>query len=258
MLLFNGRTGSSWLRGILNANPRVLFAGEVLTTMIKNGRSDDHQRDWLRVAMAPPPEYDQFAVGFKTKLSIPDPAGQDPTATREILGGGGGLDAFAAVLRETNARVIHMTRRNVVKLAVSRFNRRRLEETTGHANIRPDQGRLGKFRVPTTFTETEIAQLELRLRAVEEFNEQLGLASMEIVYEDLLVDPDAIASQVAAFLGVPHVPAPGYLQKNTPDDLRLALENYDEIAEHLAGTRYASMLSEVLIRQDKRRSSPTS
>ena len=240
VVLFSARAGSSWLRGSLNANPAVIFAPEVLTKMIQQGRSPAEQRAWLRLALQPPGEFDGFAVGLKTKLSFPDRADAVSDGGSAVLGS---LDSFADVLRESGARVIHLARRNVLKVAISGLNRRRMEP----ANIRHGGDRLGRFAVRTAQIDREVAVVEARSRRVEVFARSLDMPLAEIVYEEMLADMDAVVARVAAFLGVPHTPAPGYLQKNTPDDLRLALSNFDEIAAHLAGSPYSAMLHEVIV-----------
>jgi hypothetical protein len=62
---------------------------------------------------------------------------------------------------------------------------------------------------------------------------------LDVVYEDLLSDPDATLSAVFEFLGVGGHRAKTTTQKIVDQPMRTAVQNYSAIAEHFAETPYA-------------------
>lgn len=62
-------------------------------------------------------------------------------------------------------------------------------------------------------------------------------------YEDLLRTPQETYASLLEFLNVPNSGSPeSYFCKSTPDDLRLAITNYDELANEVADSEFKSML----------------
>ena len=64
---------------------------------------------------------------------------------------------------------------------------------------------------------------------------------LHLDYEDLLADPTAVFHQLLAYLGLPPAPIQGTTLKNTSDDLREVVTNFDELRARYAGTRYEPM-----------------
>jgi hypothetical protein len=77
--------------------------------------------------------------------------------------------------------------------------------------------------------------------------EDLVLPTLRLYYEDLLIDERTIFARVLSFLEVQPKPLQGGTLKNTSDDLREAISNFDELRSHYLGTPYEQMLDEVLI-----------
>jgi hypothetical protein len=76
---------------------------------------------------------------------------------------------------------------------------------------------------------------------------QLGLPTLQLFYEDLLQNEATFVAKTVAFLNAGDRPSTGATLKNTKDDLREAIVNFDELRTRYAGTRYEPMFDEVLV-----------
>ncbi len=171
------------------------------------------------------------ALGFKTKLV-------------DVLD----LEGFAALLQEKQVRVIQMQRRNRVKAVISRINARRLFEQSGHWNLYQEADRLGAEAVDPQLFAQFLREREEADAELDAFAERLQLPKLKIVYEDLLVERDQTLEKVFKFLKIANYPVQERTMKNTSDDLREAILNFDELRDSYSGSRYAHQFDEVLTR----------
>lgn len=234
VLLFQGRSGSTMMIEALNDHPDILACGESLIAFKAAGGLA--QIEWVNRYFAAGRAQDRSAVGFKTKLTdLLDPA------------------AFAAMLRETNCRIVHLERDNLVKQAISWIRADVLFARTGEHNIWESA-----YAIPSICIDPE--ELIDRVRAIEagqtilrRFLRGLGLPTCRISYERLLAVPEIQFRRVQNFLGVrPAVIAP-HSVKHTDDDLRLAVPNLGALRQRLAGTSYATMCDEGWSRRRRQR-----
>ena len=73
--------------------------------------------------------------------------------------------------------------------------------------------------------------------------QQLACPTHRITYEELLGNEATVVSATQARLGVaPESRVSSNVLKSTPDDLRKAVANLDEVRDGLAGPRYEPML----------------
>jgi LPS sulfotransferase NodH len=234
VVLFQGRTGSTFLVEALDSHPQVRADYERLASDKWAKKGAAAQLDAARESLAAPPGSPWRAVGFKTKLGdVLDPPG------------------LAALLAEEDARVIHLKRRNLVKLTVSSFNSQRVHERTGDWNL---YSRDAAASEPLTI---EPEWFSARLRRVVEHDEALdryvaaaARPTLTLFYEDLLLDTQASVDRAFSFLGVEPIPARGMTVKATADDLRAALANFEELRAGFAGTPFEAMFDEVLVAAD--------
>lgn len=155
------------------------------------------------------------AVGFKTKIhAIGDWA------------------SFSAYLHEKGFRIIHQIRENQLKFVVSVVRAKMLRNAEGQSNLfHQHQQPIGPIEIP----EPLFARAKKRLnvaRQLQEFIDTLQLPKLKVVYESLLEDEQAALNQVWDFLEVSRAPTRGLTRKNTPDDIRLAVTNLDELIKH--------------------------
>lgn len=229
VILFNGRTGSSHLTELLRSHPEIRARGERLGREARQGRKGQgDQLAWARETLEPRRRL--RAVGFKTKLSVIDDAA-----------------GFADLLRERDVRVVHMERRNVIKAAVSAVNASRLRSLGLTSNLREGVERPEYAPISEAELRERIENREHWSRELSSFVAGLGLETLEIAYEDLLTDERGTVDRVLAFLEVPPAPLKSPVRKLTPDDLHVALPNFDELRAAFAGTPYEPMFDEVLV-----------
>ncbi len=228
VILFPGRSGSTYVISALDAHPAITAKGEVLDPLRPQG--PEAQLDWTRRYLRGPAVNRSKAVGFKTKL-------------RDVLDQAG----FTSVLDEYDARLIYLDRRNDVKHAISRITARRLKDTTGRWNRYDGDARLDAFAVDFDDFQTRLDDVEAEKATIAEYVGQVDRPLLHLDYEDLLADPDATFHQLLAFLGLPPAPLEAATLKNTSDDLRDVITNFTELRARYAGTRYEPMFDEVLV-----------
>jgi LPS sulfotransferase NodH len=155
-------------------------------------------------------------------------------------------DGFSALVRQRGCKVIQLQRRNAVKAVVSTLNARRQWEASGNWNLLSESTRLPAFAVDVDEFDRLLEERERLDSDLERYVEQLQRPTLRLFYEDLLQDDEGFVRQTLTFLGCKTSPQPGATLKNTKDDLREAIVNFDELRARYAGTRYESMFDEVL------------
>lgn len=230
VIFFEGRTGSTYLVEGLDRHPRVRARKEVFASMRKQGFGAEQQIEWLKDFLADPPEEDVRALGFKTKL-------------RDVLD----PEATAWLLREIDASVILLLRRNRIKHLVSVFNAMRLHEETGEWNLYEDGRSLAALHIDPERFDQWLQAREQQREELDAYVRTLPLPTLRLVYEDLLLDESAVFAELFDFLGVEPRPVEGEARKATSDDLREALANFEELRTRYEGTRYEEMFDEVLV-----------
>jgi len=229
VILFIERDGSTYMISLLTSHPQIQSVYERFAVMRQKGTNGKEQIEWARQFFSPPIITRYRAVGFKTKLV-------------DILD----KDAFLQLLREKNVRIIQMQRRNQVKAVVSRINAKRLHDVTGNWNLYNEKERLPAFEIDPDMFHQYLLE---RIQADEEltnFTEKLNLPTLKMVYEDLLVNRDRVLSRVFDFLGVDPFPVQGKTLKNTSDDLKEVILNFEQLRSKYSGTKFESMFDEVL------------
>jgi len=186
-------------------------------------RSARWQERWLRRLYDTRRAASIRAVGCKTKL-------------KDVWN----LDAFAALLREREVRIIALQRRQVAKLAVSMINARRVAEHTGRWNQHAGSDALPPLEASPEELEELIEACVARQDELRRYVDGLGLCTLRLDYEDLLADREGWLGRVTTFLDLPPAPLHSDVIKATDDDLRRALKNFDQVAAHFRDGPYAS------------------
>lgn len=227
VILIQGRSGSSYLVQALNNHTAILCAGEKLKDLKTEGA--EKQLQWARKFLSPGLFSRHRAVGFKTKLSdVLNPA------------------AFGELLQEKQALVISLDRRNRIKMAVSSYRGKLLHEKTGRWQLYAAEDRPPPVRIGLEEFQPLLERIERNGQRMESFLQELDLPLLELYYEDLFLDQPATFAKIFAFLGVEEQPVSSNIIKNTSDDLREAILNFDEVKAHYLGTPYEAMFDEVL------------
>lgn len=229
VIVFEGRTGSSYTVSCLNSHSRILCYSEVLAQRpgilqkkILKGLTDGAAIE-KRFSMRLNPTYyhgeiqttDSLdAVGFKTKL-------QD---LKDIVG-------FDAYLHQHDFRLVYLKRRNVIKSAISMLNAKRLVQKygDGHWNASQKKQVQGAIYVDP---DALLAQIKRRIQ-LEAYHQRFyglyGGKKQVFYYEDLLQNEQVFLQELVGFLDAPPESLAGGFLKNTPDLLSDAILNYEEI-----------------------------
>lgn len=230
IILFIERDGSTYLTSLLNSHPDIEAIYERFAVLKQKEASSDEQLAWAREFYSPPLFSKTKARGFKTKLV-------------DVLD----LNRFTALLHEKEVRVIQMRRRNRVKAVISRINARRLYEATGNWNLYDKQDQMPPMHVdPAQFAEF-LREREEADQELQDYVDHLQLPVIKIVYEDLLTNKINTLAQIYAFLNLPVKPVQEKTLKNTSDNLRDVVLNFDELRAGFQGTPYFEQFSEVLV-----------
>ena len=217
LILFPGRTGSSWLVDGLGRHPRIRAEGEILV-----GRSPDEQRSTLRRLYAG--RRTRSAVGFKTKL-------------KDVAD----LDLLRSCIVENELTVILMRRRDLLRLAISRINARRLHAETGRWNVRARERPVSGGDVAVEELVDALARCRDDVLRLDGFVASSGVVPCEIEYADILEDPDGVFAMVQEWLGVERRPLASSVAKNTNQDLAGAVGNIESLRRQLASSEWSSV-----------------
>ena len=216
VILFPGRTGSSWLVDALGRHPRIHAEGEILVRRSPEEQPSIWSGVWNRGSS-------RRAAGFKTKLKdVVDPA------------------ALASAIEEAGVVVVHMRRGDLLRLALSRMNARRLHAETGHWNVRSKADRVAPGPVDR---EELVEAMEACRQDVEEldrFTAGIGSPIRIVRYAEILQDADGVLERVQDWLGVPCRNLSPGVMKNSREDLREAIPGFDELRRSFAGSRWES------------------
>lgn len=230
VILFIERDGSTYLTSMLQTHPEIKADYERFAVLKQKGASGEQQLEWAYQLFSPRWIGRHGAIGFKTKLV-------------DVLDQQG----FIKLLYDKNCHIIQMSRKNLVKAVVSRINARRLYEATGYWNLYNEKERLPPPVIDFGEFDQYLQEREEAIQELEQFCDSLELPKMNIVYEDLLLDRDNVLNKLYSFLHIKPHPVQSKPIKSTSDDLSEAIENFDELRGHYAGTKYEAMFDEVLV-----------
>ena len=233
-----GRAGSTVLGDMLNQHPSIGWGGEIygVKRQLWHGQGDPARFAWQRATMLPKRWY-----GFEVKRPHID-------AVRQPLGDlvagyrAGGPVRFIILRRENTLRKIASTS---VARATGRFHL--FGPTAAPSN--PDAPVRVRIDPQAHFIDGEVRPLVGFLEAFDRFHESLDelLAAddpLRLSYEaDILGDPQRAYRATCEWLEEEPVPVVTRFARTTPFPLRDVIENHDEVARVLEGTRWAWMLT---------------
>lgn len=245
LIIFEGRTGSSYLTSLLNSHPDALCYPEIMKGLDAYTQSQALRRiargkDLRKLnKYAGTDLYHQEGFAEKWRQRPFDAVGTK-TKLLDTLD----QEAFLADAHALDYRMIYLHRRNVLKSVVSIINSQLLHATHRVWNATEAE----QVAVPIRI---ELADLDQRIEKRQRAQARHRAAydaypgqKILMCYEDLLGDRPAFLARLFAFLDLPDAVLESRFQKNTADDLRTAISNYDEVAAHFAGTEMAAFLDE--------------
>lgn len=225
VILFLGRSGSTYLKESLNSHSKIYIQGEFLV-----GKKWKRQLQDLERLFNHRPSRKSQVVGVKTKL----------TDIRN-------LQEFAAFLKVMNTKIICLTRGNQVKRVVSVMRAMELNEVTGEWNLYNQEERVGKIRIDVELFKSWLSHSELEKERLLNYVQNLNLPTLYLNYEDLLLEQTVTFERIFHFIGVESQKLQANCVKHTNDNLREEIENFEELYSHYINTSYESMFDEVLL-----------
>lgn len=231
-ILFPERSGSTYLCELLDGHPDITCEFEIFSLQRKGSEllrripDADGALAKLKALYALPTQ----ANGFKFKL---------PTQYKRY-------PEIAQYLLEhaDEVRCIFLWRENLLKAAVSSQNLKRTKpvKRAQGVNLR-ERLDLGPLPLDIDMAQSYIERLDTNVKRHRK-QAQKFKHCIELTYEQLYADPDAMMRKLTAFLGVAPPLASGEVRstKATTDSLRQALANYDEVEQRFSGTPLAHYL----------------
>jgi hypothetical protein len=166
--------------------------------------------------------YRNEAVGFKLMLSQ--------------------LQEFPYVgeyMQKGQFKVIHIVRENLLKLHVSQVRARLTDVWVSKKPVAQTQ-----VNIPVRELLNNLQDLENQQQSQAQLIRQMQLPHIELVYEKLAQDYSQALLPVLDFLGVDkEIKLNTEVRKITSDDLSQVIENYQEVTNTLASTKYEQLLA---------------
>jgi LPS sulfotransferase NodH len=222
LILTSGRSGSDLLVSLLDSHPQLMCDGEVL--MMRRALPEQLIRS--REALAGLRR--ARAYGFKlTRDNILAQGVAEPAA-------------FVHALHERGYRIVLLERRDLLQHAISYA---RAEQAGYVHHRRTDRSEFSA----TALDPIAVVAFMYVLEEVGNFCRHAlsAIPHLKLVYEDDFATPErqqASADQICDALGLRSAPVHSDLVRVTPGATEQQLSNYEELAELLAGTRYAKYL----------------
>lgn len=226
VVLFLGRSGSTFLVQSLRSHLAIRVQGEKIAEI----RNSLRQNNWARSFLTQATSESCLAQGFKCKL-------------KDVIDPGG----FRDVLSSTGAFIVHLERLNKVKQAISWIRADMLFKQTGVWNLARTQAPLGPVKIDEDDLACKLELLEEGSLYLNKFVSSLDLGKHYVTYEELLATPSEALNRIFDFLGVTPQATKAECSKNTDDDLRKSVTNFDVLRRVYCGTVYELMFDEILI-----------
>jgi len=232
-VLCNGRSGSTYLLGLLNSHPAILNLGEVLGEWTQFRQSLNRSR-------LPNPSASvilscAFGSAFRKR-------GVEALGIKEFFVN---LDRFGGVgyfVAHPEISIIWLYRENSLKRLISLKLARMTEKWS------TTQESAGRIRINLdcveTIRELDVLQAE-RERELAILEKMSNAPQFGIKYEDYFSSRERAAEinlELQEFLGVPGQLLSSPYRKILPEGIQDTVENYREIAEALRGSRYETFL----------------
>ncbi len=234
----NPRTGSTLLMRSLNNHSRIIGYGEIVKDVDRypghyhefgNGeaifRRDPAAFLETRVFCKYPPDVE--AVGFKIFYHH---APRDTAWGRAV---------WNYLLDQPDLKILHLKRRNLLKVFLSRKQAGRSGEYIKYSNGAKDTMALDPDEAGIFFEQMRASEME--------YDALLGGRPLfEVVYEEMTRDYGAVMRGIQSFLGVDYEDINPGTEKRPSRSLSSQIENYTELKAHFLGSPWESFFSEQL------------
>jgi hypothetical protein len=228
VILCLGRTGSTHLQSLLDSHPDIRCYGELFTDVdLATGHGESRAPTFIGSPHQDPRAYiaeltagvEAAAIGFK----LPNNS----------------LRAFpqaASVLEEPGLKIVRLSRRNLLALLVSR----RMLATTGVPQSTHGSYGDARVRIEPKQCLSAFKHMEADERALDELAGDHEV--FHLSYEELVADQRI--DELQRFLGVEPRPLSSWFSRLRTRPLSETIDNWDELAATLRGTRFEAFLAE--------------
>lgn len=236
IVLSTQRSGSSYLCSLLDKHPSITCLRELFRPGAK------HAITYRRYRRSSIPRVIRHVLDSRGSIDRYLSGIYGPPQPAEALGFKlmyGQVRRYPEVVdwcRHNEVRVVHLIRRNSLKVIVSR---QIAAERGIYWSTRPVETRKVNLK-----TRALVARLRESNTLVEKHRALFSsLPYMEVVYEDFVADRDAELRRILEFLGCDvNVQLTSELVKTSPDALDLLIENYEDVRRTLLGTPFEGHL----------------
>lgn len=224
VIITRSRTGSNFLKTLLNAHENIYVLGEMFQ-MLRNNTCLDI---WKEIFSERPPKIKW--VGFKLFYYHPL-----DSQSREV---------WHFLKNDPTIRIIHLKRKNLLRVHVSRLiagknniwsSKKKNETPRSEKKVRVDIDRLFNDMQQTLNWERQLK--------LEFINHQI----FTVEYEDLVAKQKEVITAIFEFLKIPNQRVKSELKKLNPEKLQDLVVNYDELHKALNNGKYAFMLNDYSI-----------
>ena len=222
IVLFPGRTGSSWLVDALSQHPAIGIEGEILV-----GATEAEERAHLQRLFG---TRSRLARGFKTKL-------------KDVVD----QDGLAEAIGRYDVKVMRMHRADVLRLAISRIRASHLHRQSGRWNASGAAAPLAAGPIEASELQRSLEINEDEVRAIDRFIERLGRPVFDLEYAEILASPSAVLARAQRWLEVPERELAGSVVKNTGEDLTTVVTNLEELRRQMVDGPWASIFEVDLV-----------
>lgn len=236
IVIGTARTGSNFLRGLLNAHRQVIAFGEIFRhydeigwdfSLVPETSGMRRQFQSDPISFLEQRVYGNFpghirAAGFKIFYYHAQEPAWEPL--------------WPYLEAHTEIKVLHVKRRNYLKTLLSRQRAFLTDEW-----VRRSPG-TAQPAAPIPLSYAECLEEFTKTRAWEaEFDTRFAAHDRyDVVYEELARDHPGEMRRIQAFLGVPHQDvAPATVKQSARVSLSDAISNYAELKEQFSGTEWA-------------------
>lgn len=206
ILLSRSRSGSNYLKSLLNCHPRICLEGEIFRRITGNEAAQTYESKLDRKAWT--------LRGAKLFYYHPIDC-QDRTI-------------WHLIAQSERVKIIHLQRTNVVRAHVSSL----IAQKTGEWHI--DTSSAATKETNSKRIQVSLRELDHEISYMHEWRERaLECCShqpmFELTYEDLIQNPQAHLDDIFHFLELPgtHVSSP--LKKQNAEPLAELIENFEEV-----------------------------
>jgi LPS sulfotransferase NodH len=250
-VFFQGRTGSTFLIDSLANHPEIIARDEILFRYrdLLDSSLDRGTITRLKICVrhwqGSPAEqqikavkhfYDRSrpdhisAIGFKTKV-------------KDVIN----LKAMKEVLESRKVKAIFMERKNLVKQAISNIAASHLHQKTGMWNLYDEKNRLQSLNISSEDFDRRLQKFVFQHKMLRAYMDWLNVPKLRVEYADLLRDKTAWFGQIFDFLCVTPCDLSSKVRKNSSEQIREMVTNFEELKQKYVGTEFEQMFDEVVL-----------